>query len=648
MQALNEDHPLRSWTLSELEEPRDWQLPTPMRQRMRILQGRDKKRTALRQIHAGGATTEPPCTLPDDYRGMPVDGRMPDAAIRKLAVHRAGLMADRIDAIAEPSESRALLAWLNVTVAELDARRDVFAFARDASEADQLAGFLLRARCPKWWRAQLRRAVVTRRETEGRLRAEVCARKQIYVTDDTLYRRIDQNRRNAEMLDATRIESEDGETISLAVAAGASVSNRSIRRGELMTRIRGCEEWADARGMAGLFTTNTAPSRFHPQKFGGGRNPKHDGTYGPVQPNAPRDAQAWLCATWARARAQLQRLAVPFFGFRVAEPHHDGCPHWHMLLWTAPEHLDALRRVLRAQWLKDHPDEWGAGEHRLKAVAMEKGGAAGYIAKYIAKNIDDPTLVADADGQVDEWADGQGELFGGAAARRVEAWASAHRIRQFQAIGQPPVTVWRELRRVEADRAAGGSPAVQLAHKAATRDLLRKADWRLYMEAQGGPMVGRRYAVRMLTEDREIEGRYGVVMAPAPIGVVDRLQPDAWILSSRREWKPRGQWLDSAENRIASAKAPALGVDLRGYRGSESATKARPWTRVNNCTQDGGVAALMNAGIVGVMRRDALKIEPGGSQPHEEPPWTRSNPLNPPSSMKSRLWAAISSRSPAA
>src|SRR2546430_1776196 len=405
-------------TLAELEAPRDWALPAAMAQRLRLLRAREEAKN--RHGHAMGQVE----AIQNAKATAPVHARMIDAEIRGLADRRAMHVGERIDAIMVAMPESALLGWLNDTVQRLGARRD--AFTLDAEDpAESLRQAMARARCPTWWRRQLRRAVVQLREQEGRARGEVCARRQLYVTDDTLRRRVEQNARNAAMLEATELESEDGETLRLSVAAGASTSNRSIRRGELMTRIRGCEEWAEAHGMAGLFTTNTAPSRFHPMRhheYGGGANPNADGTYGPMQPNGPRDAQAWLRGTWAKARARLAELRVPFFGFRVAEPHHDGCPHWHMLLWTAPEHVDTLRRVLRAQWLKDHPDEPGAGEHRFKAVAMERGGAAGYIAKYIAKNIDDAAMPIE--GQQDDEA-GR-DLFGGNAAKRVEAWAAAH------------------------------------------------------------------------------------------------------------------------------------------------------------------------------------------------------------------------------
>lgn len=547
-----------------------------------------------------------------DWRTLqPIGSGATDAEVCELAERRALLVGRELGAISAPLQPRELAEWINERARALDARPFDWPGQGEgaAPDPERLAGMVARIQCRLWWRRQLRRAVVRKREDEGRERGEVCARRQLYVTDDTLRRRLAANARNAAILEATEIESADGEVISLAQAAGASVANKGIRRGELMTRIRGCEEWAEARGMVGLFTTHTCPSRFHPQRHGGGPNPRHDGSN-------PREAQQWLCKTWARARAALHRLRVPFFGFRVAEPHHDACPHWHMLLWTGADHIETLRATLRRYWLAEDGDEWGAEAHRFKAVPMERGGASGYIAKYIAKNIDDAGAVAD-EGQRDEWADGAGDLFGGSAALRVEAWAAAWGIRQFQAIGQPPVTVWRELRRITTEAVAGASELVKTAHRAAHRDGLRRACWRTYMEAQGGTSTGRGYAVRLVVEGEPRPGRYGITEARMVVGVEDAARPGEWVLSSRKQWKPRGTWADAEREPPGLRGRAAWGWGSHWAKpwGEAAQPPCPPWTRLNNCTQRGALRRELAA-----LRGAARDPEPGagqGSTDHE-------------------------------
>ena len=93
---------------------------------------------------------------------------------------------------------------------------------------------------------------------------------------------------------------------------------------------------------------------------------------------------------WSCIRAKLQREKIKIYGFRVAEPHHDATPHWHMLLFVAPEQRKRLREIIHHYALQDSPDEEGANKHRFKYESIDpsKGSAAGYIAKYISKNID--------------------------------------------------------------------------------------------------------------------------------------------------------------------------------------------------------------------------------------------------------------------
>ena len=443
-----------------------------------------------------------------------------------------------------------------------------------------LSGIAARVRCRYWWRRALRREVARKAERGAMVLGIVSKPNyQPYASNKSVWRRLDQNKRNRETLERTMLENEDGQRATLADLAARSVARKSVRRGELMTRIRGCEEMADAAGHVGVFLTLTCPSRYHCTTRNGQRNPKHDGS-------SPRDAQQWLCKMWARARAELKRQSIDVYGFRVAEPHHDGCTHWHGLLWcSTAKRVGQLIRVLRKYWLSDAGDEDGAQKVRMTAKRMRAGGAAGYIAKYISKNIDDHAIGE----HLDDYADGPitADLLGDlelTPSMRVEAWASTWGIRQFQAIGQPPVTVWRELRRVTEATARGagvggivhrawvavqGPEGVSGAMDAATRarrvESGGRASWAAYCQAQGGVMAGRAYKVALATDSETIKSRYGECVRKTVRGVRLNWAGSRCIYSERRAWRP---------------VEPGSEFGIKGILEA----KPNPWTRVNNCT----------------------------------------------------------------
>lgn len=443
-----------------------------------------------------------------------------------------------------------------------------------------LGGLIKRIECAAWWRRQLRRMVARAYELGcfelGLIGAKFGA---WYCSDRAVIRRKQQNAANAAMMAAAEIQNEAGQVMTLADVAARSVSNKTNRRNELMTRIRGCEEWADSQGLVGLFTTNTLPSRFHSNLHGGGKNPAYDGS-------SPADGQKWLCETWAALRAKWARDGVQVMGYRVAEPHHDGCPHWHMLLWCKPEHVETVKWDMFCYWTRADFWERGVVKNRVAIKDMIGGQAAGYVAKYIAKNIDGY--------QVDEQFDlsaAKPEQFVGSEwisgekispSMRVEAWATLWHIRQFQPIGQPSVTVWRDLRKVDARAAAGGSDAFIHAYMAVHRDKVagRKADWCKYMQAQGGAMLARKdYRLCVHAIDRVTVGRYGSNVAAWSCGVRDKLDTGA-VPTKRMQWVTAGS-----------------GAGFAFGRGAPT------WTRLNNCTQNRrhGESPTLDA-----MRRDAI------------------------------------------
>lgn len=524
----------------------------------------------------------------------PIDAYCSDTDLCDLATRRADFMAEIIGEAKEVIT----LDWINEKLVQLEAKPREYK-GKKISQEQQLQGIVKRVCCEYFWRREIRRAQVQKREAQEQAKGYVCARNQPYVTDVTALRYEARQAANKKMLEQTEIESADGEIMTLWDAVQTSTANKSIRRGELMTRIRGCEEWATAQGMVGIFTTNTTPSRFHAALFSGGINPNFEG-------DSPKVAQAWLSKTWSRARAKIKREAIKVFGFRVAEPHHDGCPHWHMLLWVSKDQAQALTSIMRDYWLQDSGDEPGALQHRFKYEAIDpaKGGAIAYIAKYIAKNIDDAGAVG-TEGHHDH-QDGQTEMMGGGGnkAKRVTSWASGWNIRQFQAIGQPPVTVWRELRRIDAGMVLGASKAIQKAHEAVNKSDDKRADWAAYMTAQGGAMTGKAYTVKLEIDTEEKDGRYGITEVKTPAGVFDVSRPGEVCTSNRKEWRARGTWTPQTRH---AGKVGGLGVVRDLYL---SPAFSPPWTRVNNCTHRGEETARNS-------KKNFRKTTPGRFPGHE-------------------------------
>lgn len=504
----------------------------------------------------------------------------------------ADLIAERAGALAQIWH---VLPALRAAMERLAAGMEVEPPANRPGKSDHVEDGPAVARMtdPLWWRRALRRMHAKKVEGAAIGLGYVNKTRDAYVSNESVLRRAQQNERNAATLDSTTATNEAGQEYTLAELAAKGPANKAIRRAELMTRISGFERIALDLGHVGMFMTMTAPSRMHKWRtVAGGRvveNRLYDGT-------SPGEAQAHHARTWARIRAKLKRYGIGVYGFRIAEPNHDGTPHWHMLVFLDPAYKGDARRsavarfcaIVRRYALADSGHEAGAKAHRVdfKAIDRGRGSAAGYIAKYVAKNIDGYRLDKD--------------LIGNDAvetSHRVEAWASTWGIRQFQQIGGPPVGVWRELRRVESVPDNAPQP-MRDAHAAANRiadveaGTVKAVAWDRYCKAQGGVFCGRRHAVRlsMAPAPEGALNRYGEEPAERPVGVEMTVQ-EVYTPAHMAHMNPPGiaervaLWFVESVRHVWTIGRRVVVESARRVLGAVASALPMPWTCVNNCTR---------------------------------------------------------------
>lgn len=469
-------------------------------------------------------------------------------------------------ALAEVSETSAVLSPVDYSKRMLREGSRLIAYfgliapwaSRRKMPLDEMAASIRKILDDRFWSRLLRKYARRWREhlhiAFGDVRRDVspyCSKNHVKQWDA-------RRKRSREIM--SRLELEDqvtGERMSLIEQIDKSVSNPEKRRVELMTRIGGFEKVATESGYAGSFFTLTAPSKYHAYTAFGHRNHKWNGA-------SPRRSQRYLNQIWQQIRAELARREIPVFGLRVAESHHDGTPHWHGLLFTAPEHTAELKEVMEDYATREDAEELTGKSGKqprfeLKPIDPALGSATGYVVKYISKNIDGYAL------------DGESDHESGRplkeTAKHATAWASCWGIRQFQFLGGAPVSVWRELRRLRNQELADKvSPIFGELHRAA-----HAGDWQGYITLQGGPFVSRsRLVLRAWYQYKNEPTSYGeyqkaikgLVMPASSIPPVETRRHSYRIVKMKPKFSDR---VDPV-------------FDLKG-------ASAPSWTCVNNCTK---------------------------------------------------------------
>ncbi|HCP7963165.1 TPA: replication endonuclease [Escherichia coli] len=443
---------------------------------------------------------------------------------------------------------------------------------RTDPDPERVPGAVMRLSCATWWNSQLRHLRDIWREELLRAAGLVSRKTSVYISHEALLDWREKRQRTRDFLKAWDIENEEGERFSLEDIYWAGLSNPRNRRNEMMTCARGMEQVAEARGDVAFFVTVTAPSRFHSVNDDGSLNPKYCGA-------TVRDASDYLVYRFfAAVRRAIDKAGLGWYGVRTVEPHHDGTPHWHMLVFTSQENEARITEIMRNAAIREDRAELGddiSPRFKCKKIDPAKGTPTSYIATYIGKNLDASTFMGNDPKTGKPYVDKESGKTMAETVENAIGWAGLHRIHQFQFFGIPPRQVWRELRRLAGQMARNPAAPQRLDHDDIDA-ILAAADvgcFATYITRQGGVLIPRNtYLVRTAYETAEEANDYGEfpqriygVRAPS-LGERYTIctHPDTWKLVRR---KPENE--DRTDE----------GFDVEcGF--------AAPWTRGNNCPPD--------------------------------------------------------------
>lgn len=378
---------------------------------------------------------------------------------------------DILAAMLDAMDARIPDAWLSaISEADLKAAAEVAAhlglLTTPADKMDTPAA--RRARCPMHHRRALRRRGATARQHLAALLGTVGAGGAPYA-DAYAVSCWRERQEAAAFFGMNRI---------LLFADGTQVpmwdvmeSSRKARIATLYVQMLAVDDLARRRSMVPVFITMTLPPRQHPNP---GHGLPYDGLDWMDAP-APAETDAALAGQWARFRARLSADGVPLLGPRVIEPHKDGCPHLHALLYVqSMNQADLMDEHLQA--VCPEPVAGKRIASKLEYIDRKKGSAATYIMKYLIKCLPAHEEAAE---QADGTITGDDDPDHLAHHAEVQAWGSERRLRRFAWLGLHGMrTVWQRVRNMTGDEADAAPDSVGKAHAA-----MKAGEWGNALEA---------------------------------------------------------------------------------------------------------------------------------------------------------------------
>ena len=353
-----------------------------------------------------------------------------------------------------------------------------------------------------------------------------------------------------------------GETIRVPLTEVMEMASKA-GLSQLYAMHLGLDEHAKDERLAAVFITLTLPPQYHPNPSKGRArwNPRL----------MPEQADEALNRLWQRFRARLAKRGIRPLGLRVIEPHKDGCPHLHALLYVPPDRVAQVDATLTA--MRPEPVPGRRTATKLEVINRERGTPSTYVMKYLIKSRNDGQAARKAAGG----ESGDGDHL--AAHDRVRAWASERGLRRFGWVGLHGFNaIWRAIHK-RRELPASAPQAFHEAHAA-----LKARRYKDALAAMGALRDGR---TRMRLEYQEVENRYGEIVKKA-MAVKLEGETDEEQMMALRQYEAR---IVSKREEAEEAEYQAWEIEFEQKREELRVTVIVSFPRGPNddCCESGGV-----------------------------------------------------------
>lgn len=361
---------------------------------------------------------------------------------------------------------------------------------RSPVPGDNVTSKMARVNDARFWRRAIRVFLMRERERFFLRLRLVGNGGEAYVSDAQVKTRGQQLRSQEKWMKDTVLIPRylDPETLEKGAMTLESVATSPAQHfAKLYTFVKAMDVLADENGLATGMLTLTLEPKWHPNPSRGANS---------WNGSTPREAHRSMGKRWQSILRDLDRAGVGVSGLRVAEPHKDGCPHWHLWLLYRPDvEVTILETVMKyfpnklkvrapsrkgenttgADRIYETIVDLRAGAGRsprrakegaqveLSRIDRSISSGASYAMKYLLKTVDGGTPSAKPKQQTETLPESEPVIDKKkakalrrakrkhvVATRRVDAYRSLWGINAGQLFGVAKcLTAWDELRRLQ-------------------------------------------------------------------------------------------------------------------------------------------------------------------------------------------------------